>query len=262
MLGGCSVSEMNLLGPRSIDVSIESIKASRLSRDEFMVECAAAADPSSLLAYSTGTGGSGQPTYFQVPDTESDKPANEVTLQTTWKRIIRGCMQLVDDACDTYLQDFYKFHRRYNRARAGISLARGVTTAFAQVFDASNTVINSIAVLFGFGEDAFDIYQDALLVALGYNQVYSLVKQNQLAVRIKLESASNLDKSDAVSIVRSYISLCQPFVIDTLIADSANSGVVAAALGDMNNVTKTTNRVLPSSGSSANLAAGFISSSK
>lgn len=166
------------------------------------------------------------------------------TVPTTndgWYASILTGFNIVDDACQTYLNDLWKIDRQKNRIKDIITASGAATAAIIGAnANPSASTLTTLAQAFGLGSALTTAIGDSYLFAQNPATVGQIVNKLQVAYRNDL--ATNKDKpgypinSEAAVYyhTRGYLSLCLPPTIEAQI-----EGLVAKAKASPDNGSNT-----------------------
>ncbi len=147
-----------------------------------------------------------------------------------WYSVILTGFNTVDDACQIYISDLWKFDRQKNRIKDIITASGAATAAIVGAnTNASPATLTTLAQAFGLGSALTGSIGDSYLFAQDPATIGKLVKKLQVAYRNDLAKAIVDPKAVAYPInspaavyyhTREYLSLCLPPTIQGQIQDA------------------------------------------
>jgi hypothetical protein len=143
-----------------------------------------------------------------------------------WYGVILTGFNVVDDACQTYINDLWKIDREKNRIKDVITASGAATAAIVGAnANPSARTLTTLASAFGLASAMTSAIGDSYLFAQDPSSVGQIVKKLQVAYRNDI--ASNVGKPNypisSYSAVyyhtREYLSLCLPPTIEAQVQD-------------------------------------------
>ena len=146
--------------------------------------------------------------------------------RTEWYNVILTGFNTVDDACQVYISDLWKFERQKNRIKDVINASGAATAAIIGANShPSATTLTQLAQAVGLGSMLTGTIGDSYLFAQDPATIGKIVKKLQAAYRNDLANNRNsaaypIDSYAAVYYhTREYLALCLPPTIQAQIQD-------------------------------------------
>jgi hypothetical protein len=156
-----------------------------------------------------------------------DNVANDLpTSNAAWYGVIMTGFNVVDDACQTYINDLWKIDREKNRVKDVISASGAATAAIVGAnANPSAKTLTTLAQAFGLASALTGAIGDSYLFAQDPASLGQIVKKLQVAYRNEL--AKNIGPQsypiNSYAAVyyhtREYLSLCLPPTIQAQVQD-------------------------------------------
>lgn len=147
------------------------------------------------------------------PEGEPLCNVNELTPRQ-WTVLVRAGFNDVDRRCDSYLA-WLNSKRRSNQAiSTQLNQLGTATAAIMSIAGASRDPISLAAVAFGLAADTFNNFYSRLLLEVESSTVELIVSKNRQEFRKDLNNTMVHFRPDALHILRSYLLICTPHVIE------------------------------------------------
>ncbi|MCP5082758.1 MAG: hypothetical protein GY948_13810 [Alphaproteobacteria bacterium] len=128
--------------------------------------------------------------------------------------LVRAGFNDIDRRCDSYLA-WLNSKRRSNAAiNNQLNQAGTATAAIMSIAGASRDPISLAAVAFGLAADSFNNFYSRLLLEVEASTVELIVSKNRQEFRKDLNNTLVQFRPDAMHILRSYLLICTPHVIE------------------------------------------------
>ncbi len=148
-----------------------------------------------------------------------------------WAKVIRAGMDYADQRCEAYMNALFRLNRDKNTAVSQLGLLGTATAGILAAASAAAKEVAATAILFGLGASTIENYSSNLLYEMEPSSVRSLVRGLQLGYRENLP-ASYSTRPAAVSVIRSYATLCTPANIEAEVNLAVKKSRPDASRGD------------------------------
>ena len=145
---------------------------------------------------------------------EDNEPICDRPGPNGWAIVVRAGFNDIDRRCDAYLA-WLNSKRRTNKAvLTQLSQSSTAAQSIMRIAGATADPIALAGLAFGVARDSFTNYYSRLLLEVESSTVESVVTENQFKFRAALKDKAIQFRPDAVYILRSYLLICSPHVIE------------------------------------------------
>ncbi len=147
---------------------------------------------------------------------EQGEPRCHQNLVTehSWTILVRAGFNDIDRRCDSYLAWLNSKRRTNNAVLSQLSQSGTAMQSILSIAGSSATPIALAGVAFGIARDTFTNYYSRLLLEVESSTVERVVIENRFNFRQSLSNRQIQFKPDAIYVLRSYLLLCTPHVIE------------------------------------------------
>lgn len=131
-----------------------------------------------------------------------------------WTVLVRAGFNDVDRRCDSYLAWLNSKRRSNTAISTQLNQLGTATAAIMSIAGASRDPISLAAVAFGLAADTFNNFYSRLLLEVESSTVELIVSKNRQEFRKDLNNTMVHFRPDALHILRSYLLICTPHVIE------------------------------------------------
>lgn len=151
---------------------------------------------------------------------------SEPTSPAEWRRFAIAAFGLADEQCDAYMAAIRRVNIARRQTIQEINLAGTATAAILGIARATSEAVAVTATAFGLAQATADNVASGLLYELPPSAVSDLVHRLRAAYDSAVSqsgAAAWSDRPTTFRIIRGYIELCLPAVIEARIADSVTA---------------------------------------
>jgi len=149
------------------------------------------------------------------------------TRQDYWYQVAQAGFLYVDEKCDTYLTNMFKFERERDRIRGTLTIIDKGVGAILGLANNDRATIGIVAQAFGMAAGVTDVIGDSYLFKVAPGIVTATVdKLRQSYWRQAAENKAVINSpTAALSSIRGYLELCLPSYIEAKISDNVARAV-------------------------------------
>ena len=145
-----------------------------------------------------------------------------------WSLATQAGLNFVDDQCDAYLHELYAIDQERNRLKKGLDGAGLLTNAVLAAVPASKTTMAIVTQSFGLTSQFVDTAADSYLYGVHVTTIFSVVDKLQTEYRKQVGTMQITSEPQAYNVVRGYLRLCMPPVIQGKIDEALTAGKAKA----------------------------------
>lgn len=134
-----------------------------------------------------------------------------------WEIFVQAGMNDIDRRCDSYLAWLDNKKRSHAPILQQISDTRTATEAIMRIAGASADPITIVGVAFGLAANTFTNVRSRLILEVDQSTIQTVVLSNQRRYREDIRKVRIDNRPAAMHALRSYLRICMPFTIETLI---------------------------------------------
>lgn len=138
-----------------------------------------------------------------------------VSSQTGWDLIVQAGLNDVDRRCDAYLAWLDDRRRTNNAVLKELGDLTVATQAIMRVTGVGANPITLAGLAFGLASNTFTNINSRLLLEVDKTTVQTLVLRRRNDFRVDLRGKRISDRPSAIYALRSYLTICTPFAIET-----------------------------------------------
>jgi hypothetical protein len=155
-----------------------------------------------------------------------------------WTLIVRQGMNDIDRRCDAYLEWLDNKRRSRGPLLAQIGAIHDTANAIMGIVGTGAAAISIVAQGFGLITRSIDNYHSRLLLEVDKSTVDSVVLLAQRRFRDGIAGENYYNRPDAEYVLRAYLRLCLPFIIETNINNYSTLGAQGIQVTEANSIVR------------------------
>lgn len=166
-----------------------------------------------------------QTRYIEGLRIRADLPQTPAALPapaSDWVQILQAGLDQIDEECNNYLDQLYKFNSQQKAARQGLTAATATTGVILGLTGATASAFGITAAALGLAASLFDAGTNSILFSIEPSAVRNVIKTGQQRYIKVLAANPPTNRPLTMNALRGYLSLCTPSVIEANVNSSAN----------------------------------------
>lgn len=163
-----------------------------------------------------------------------------------WAQILQAGIDQIDEECNNYLDQLYKFNAQQRAARQGLTAATATTGVILGLTGAAATTFGITAAALGLAASLFDAGTNSVLFSIEPSAVRNVVKTGQQRYIKVLAADLPTNRPRTINALRGYLQWCTPSVIEANVNSAANGTIEVVTSPNEKDALKGAGKVAPS----------------
>jgi hypothetical protein len=147
---------------------------------------------------------------------------NQAFNATDWRPILQAGMNDIDQRCDGYLTWLDARRRDKEPILAELAAMTAAASSIMTATGASVKALNIVTTAFGLAAISYTQWNSRLLISVEQSTVQNVVYNSQGLYRNKIQGYVVADRPTTIYLLRNYLRLCTPIVIEANINTSTS----------------------------------------